>query len=106
MDAPSRIRPVCRRGGPGASVGTPEGIRNVPSPRLDLRLVDTNGAGDALAVGFLASYVLEGCSLTESVDRGQVAARWNPAQRACSGTLVTAEQLDDLVHQAAAAKPS
>jgi hypothetical protein len=80
---------ICGR---GASIGTPDAIRDFPTPGLDLPLVDTNGAGDALAVGFLASYVLEGRSLKESVERGQVSARWNCAQRASSSTLVTAEQ--------------
>ena len=34
-------------------------------------MIDTNGAGDALAVGFLSSYVLDGYSLRDSVARGR-----------------------------------
>jgi sugar/nucleoside kinase (ribokinase family) len=36
--------------------------------------IDTNGAGDSLAVGFLVSRVLEGSSLEESIRRGQITA--------------------------------
>ena len=41
----------------------------------DLPVIDTNGAGDGLAVGFLVSHVLEGRSLEESILRGQLTAR-------------------------------
>lgn len=58
--------------------------------------VDTNGAGDALAVGFLAGYVLDGRPLEEAVRRGQVAARWACAQGSSSAPLITATQLDQL----------
>ena len=78
---------ICGRASEGgASVGTPDGIRDFPPPRLGLPVVDTNGAGDALAVGFLTSYVIEGRPLGESVERGQVAARWNCAQKASRGS--------------------
>ena len=52
------------------------------------------GAGDALAVGFLVSYVLGGCSLDDAVLRGQIAARHTCAQRASSSHLITAEALE------------
>ena len=47
-------------------------------------MVDTNGAGDALAVGFLVAHELEGRPVEEAVLRGQLAARWTCAQRATS----------------------
>jgi sugar/nucleoside kinase (ribokinase family) len=56
-------------------------------------VIDTNGAGDGLAVGFLSSYVLEGYSLQESVRRGQIVARYTCTQRATSSHLITREQL-------------
>jgi sugar/nucleoside kinase (ribokinase family) len=51
-------------------------VRHYPVPPLDLPVVDSNGAGDSLAVGFLDAYVLDGTDLAEAVLRGQVAARW------------------------------
>ena len=56
--------------------------------------IDTNGAGDGLAVGFLTSYVQEGYSLQGSIQRGQTAARHTCTQRASSSSLITAEQLE------------
>jgi sugar/nucleoside kinase (ribokinase family) len=64
--------------------------------QLDLPVVDTNGAGDALAVGFLTARVLEGRPLAEAAQRGQVAARWVCGQRSSSGPLITAAELDRL----------
>jgi sugar/nucleoside kinase (ribokinase family) len=52
-------------------------------------VVDTNGAGDGLAVGFLSSYVLEGYSLEESIKRGQIAARYTCTQKATTASLIT-----------------
>jgi sugar/nucleoside kinase (ribokinase family) len=66
-------------------------------PGIELPVVDTNGAGDALAVGFLTAHQLEGRPVEESVLRGQLAARWTCAQAADSGSPITAEQLEDLV---------
>ena len=53
----------------------PTGIRVYPPPRVDLPVVDTNGAGDALAVGFLVAHELEGRPVEEAVQRGQLAAQ-------------------------------
>ena len=91
---------VCGRGGLGVAIATSDGIRVYPPPRIDLPVVDTNGAGDALAVGFLAAHVLEGRPVEEAVQRGQLAARWTCAQRASSSNLVTSGQLEELVIEA------
>ena len=85
---------VSGRGALGCAVGTAAGIRLLPPVPLDLPVVDTNGAGDGLAVGVLAGYVFDGRPLDEAVRRGQIAARWTCAQRACSSELITPEQLD------------
>jgi sugar/nucleoside kinase (ribokinase family) len=58
-------------------------------------VIDTNGAGDGLAVGFLSSYVLEGYSVEESIKRGQIAARYTCAQMAASSSLITAGKMAD-----------
>lgn len=94
---------VCGRGGLGVAIATTEGIRVYPPPRVDLPVIDTNGAGDALAVGFLVAHELEGRPVEEAVQRGQLAARWTCAQRASSSDLVTREQLEDLVAEATGA---
>ena len=60
----------------------------------------TNGAGDALAVGFLVAHVLQGHSIAEAVQRGQFRARRTCAQRASSNDLITAERLAALLGRA------
>ncbi len=85
---------VAGMGSEGCALGTSAGITRVapePSPRP---VVDTNGAGDALAVGFLVSHVLEGRSLPESIRRGQLAARHCCTLRGTSEGLITAPELE------------
>jgi sugar/nucleoside kinase (ribokinase family) len=81
-------------GGRGCAMGTAEGIETFAPVEMEVPVVDTNGAGDGLAVGFLTSYVLEGYSLQDSVLRGQIAARHTCALRASSSDLITAEQME------------
>lgn len=90
---PGRIV-VSGLGAKGAAVGSEDGIRFLPPVSLDLPVVDTNGAGDGLAVGFLTSYVLEKRPLIESVNRGQIVARYTCAQRATTDTLIKQEMLE------------
>jgi sugar/nucleoside kinase (ribokinase family) len=56
-------------------------VQVFPPPASDLPIVDTNGAGDALAVGFLSGYVLDGLSPEAALLQGQLAARTTCAQR-------------------------
>ena len=90
----SRQIVVVGRGAEGCALGTNEGVRHFEPVPLDGLVVDTNGAGDGLAVGFLSSYVLDGFSLEDSIRRGQIAARYTCTQRASSSNLISAEQLD------------
>ncbi len=90
---------VVGMGAHGCAVGTATGINFFPPPHLDLPVIDTNGAGDSLAVGFLSSYVLEGRPLTESIIRGQIAARHACSLRATSDGLISAAQLEAYAHQ-------
>jgi sugar/nucleoside kinase (ribokinase family) len=57
-------------------------------------VIDTNGAGDGLAVGVLSSYVLAGYSLEDSIRRGQITARYTCTQNASSAHLITPDQLE------------
>jgi acarbose 7IV-phosphotransferase len=90
---------ICGRGGLGAAVASADGIEVFPPPRVTLPIVDTNGAGDALAVGFLDARYFRDCSIADSISYGQLAARWTCAQRADSSRLVTRDQLTDLAAQ-------
>lgn len=90
---PERIV-VAGLGAQGCVLGTREGITRYPPEPSDLPVVDTNGAGDSLAVGFLVSHVLEGRPLEECVRRGQLAARHCCALRATTDGLIRAEELD------------
>ncbi|HWQ46120.1 MAG TPA: carbohydrate kinase family protein [Longilinea sp.] len=83
-------------GAKGCALGTQAGIQYFPPPALELPVIDTNGAGDGLAVGFLTSRVLEDRSLEESIRRGQVTARYSCSIKASTDQLITREELDRL----------
>lgn len=85
---------VSGMGNQGCALGKSEAIHFFPAVALPEAVVDTNGAGDALAVGFLDSYVLDGASLETSVLRGQLAARHMCARRATSAEGMTRAELD------------
>jgi sugar/nucleoside kinase (ribokinase family) len=84
---------VAGMGAQGCGLATKEGNQFFSAINLDAPVIDTNGAGDSLAVGFLSSYILDGYPLSESVLRGQIAARHTCTQKAASSTLITSEQL-------------
>ncbi len=85
---------VVGMGAQGCAVGDRSGTRYFPPVALAQPVVDTNGAGDGLAVGFLTSYVLEGRPVAESVRRGQFVARHTCTLRGTSDGLLTAAQLE------------
>jgi sugar/nucleoside kinase (ribokinase family) len=81
-------------GAQGCALGTVDGIEFFPPVEMAAPVIDTNGAGDSLAVGFLTSFVLDGYSLRDSILRGQIAARHSCTLKASSSNLITREQLD------------
>ena len=83
-------------GAHGCLVGSDDGITAHLPVDLPFPVVDTNGAGDSLAAGFLSSHVLLGLDLATSVHRGQLAARWCCTLRGTSRGLLTREGLDAL----------
>ncbi|AKI97498.1 carbohydrate kinase family protein [Kosmotoga pacifica] len=85
---------VSGMGKKGCVLGTKAGIKFYPAVELDDPVVDTTGAGDSLAVGFLSSYFLDGYSLEDSILRGQIAARYCCSKKASSSELITKEKLD------------
>lgn len=84
----------------GCLLGTREDLHWFPAETLDRPVVDTNGAGDSLAVGFLTAHVLEGRPLAEAVHRGQLAARHACTLRGTSDGLISAQELDVLAQRA------
>ena len=80
-------------GDQGCALGTAQGRVRYPPVDSALPVVDTNGAGDALAVGFLWGHVLQGYDLKTSIRLGQVSARHTCAQKASTSTLITREAL-------------
>lgn len=85
---------VAGMGAEGCALGTQKGIEFYPAVEMELPVIDTNGAGDALAVGFLSSYILDGYCLEDSILRGQIAARHTCAQKASSSSLVTSQDME------------
>ncbi len=87
---------VAGMGGRGCALGSSKGVRLFPPAELHLPVVDANGAGDALAVGCLDAWALQGLPPEEAVRRGQLAARFKCSIRSSSSTLITREELDRL----------
>lgn len=87
---------VCGMGASGCALGTQNGIQFFPAIDLESPVIDTNGAGDSLAVGFLTSYIFDGFSLEASIVRGQIAARYTCSLKASSSDLIDRETLDTL----------
>ncbi len=85
---------VAGMGKNGCALGTKEGIRRFPSVEFGPPVVDTTGAGDSLAAGFLTSRYFHGYSLEESILRGQIAARFACSVKGDSSRLIEARQLD------------
>jgi sugar/nucleoside kinase (ribokinase family) len=77
----------------GAILGHGSTIRRIPAVESAAPVVDTNGAGDALATGFLTSLLFDGCTPEEAVMRGQRAARVCCAQRAAAKRFATRAEL-------------
>jgi sugar/nucleoside kinase (ribokinase family) len=90
---PSQIV-IVGMGAQGCAVGTQEGIEFFPAVEMEASVIDTNGAGDGLAVGFLSSFVLDNYSLRDSILRGQITARYTCTQKASSSNLITPEKLE------------
>lgn len=67
-----------------------------PTTGTEREIVDTNGAGDSLAVGIASGMLLDGLGVDAAVRRGQLCARWCCSLRATSDGLLSRAQLDAL----------
>lgn len=84
-------------GSEGCVVGSREGVwYESPVNIIEDPVIDTNGAGDSLGVGFLSSYFIEGYSLDDSIKRGQIAARHICGIKASSSNLIRKTRLNEL----------
>ncbi|ACL69727.1 carbohydrate kinase family protein [Halothermothrix orenii] len=90
---PDRIV-ICGMGDKGCALGTEQGIKFYKALDMLEPVVDTNGAGDGLAVGFLSSYFIDGFSLEDSILRGQIVARYTCTKKATSSELITGDKLN------------
>jgi acarbose 7IV-phosphotransferase len=90
---------VAGMGARGCALATTAGYRTFAPEQLAAPVVDTNGAGDALAVGFLDAWALEGREPAEAVRRGQLAARHACTLRGTSAGLITRAELLRLTGQ-------
>lgn len=90
---------IAGMGEQGCAVGAAHQIVHYPALSLDLPVIDTNGAGDSLAVGYLTARVMDGCLPKESALRGQLAARFCCAQDASSEQLMTRNLLSEYLEQ-------
>jgi sugar/nucleoside kinase (ribokinase family) len=61
---------------------------------MEAAVIDTNGAGDGLATGFLSGFYLEQMPVEESIRRGQIVARYTCTQKADTSHLLSRSQLD------------
>lgn len=86
---------VVGQGSKGCILGTKGQISYFPSIDLPGEIIDTNGAGDGLATGFLASYFIDRYGLEDSILRGQIMARYTCTQKADSANLLSMEQMDE-----------
>lgn len=67
-----------------------------PASGAEPDIVDTNGAGDSLAVGIASGLVLDGLSLEQAVRRGLLCARWCCTLRGTSDGLLSRDRLRTL----------
>lgn len=86
---------VVGMGSRGCALGTKDGLTFFDPLQLEAPVIDSNGAGDGLAVGFLSSYFLDGYSLEAAIRRGQLTARYTCTQKASSSGLISKLQLDN-----------
>ena len=82
---------ICGMGAQGCAVGTQDGIEYFEVIEIPGKIVDTNGAGDGLAVGFLSGYYFEKSGIEESIFRAQIVARYTCTLKATTSHLISQE---------------
>lgn len=88
---------ISGRGEKGVAVGTKDGIQYFEPIKMNHKIIDTNGAGDGLAVGFLTGYFFENLGLEKSIEAGQTVARYTCGLKANSSDLMNRELLNSFL---------
>lgn len=84
---------ICGMGARGCAACRKGEITYFPSVELDTPVIDSNGAGDGLATGFLSSHILQREPFEDAILKGQITARNICTQKASSSNLITPELL-------------
>jgi sugar/nucleoside kinase (ribokinase family) len=87
---------VVGAGAAGCQVVCDGRVRRFDALDLDEPIVDTNGAGDNLAMGFLVARIIDRLPLERVVRRAQLGARWICTQRGDEKAPLARAQLDRL----------
>ncbi len=87
---------IAGNGDKGCIIGTKQGIEKYPPPDINLKVTDTNGAGDSLATGFLSSYYFDGYNIPESIFRAQINARYTCSLNSEPANMLAINELDRL----------
>jgi sugar/nucleoside kinase (ribokinase family) len=95
----NHLKMLCGRGSKGCIYADKDKILYFDAVEIERPVIDTNGAGDSLAVGFLSSYLLNGYNLQDAVLRGQIAARYCCSIKANTDDLIDRDLLDKYFHE-------
>ncbi len=87
---------VCGMGARGAALGRGDSVRVFAAEDLPLPLLDSNGAGDSLAMGYLLARFFEGYGDEDALLRGQLLARHTCSLEGRSDGLIRRAELDRL----------
>jgi acarbose 7IV-phosphotransferase len=99
LEMSPHLKILCGRNSEGCIYADKDGVHYHKAVELDRPIVDTNGAGDSLAVGFLSSHLLEGYTIDDSILRGQIAARYCCSLKATTDDLIDKALLDEYFQQ-------
>jgi sugar/nucleoside kinase (ribokinase family) len=93
------LQMVVGMGDKGCAYADQKGVKFYPPVEMiNHPVIDTNGAGDSLAIGFLSSYLLENYGIEESILRGQIIARYTCGIKANTDLLMYKNQLEEKFH--------
>lgn len=91
---------VSGMGSRGCATAYKGSVRFFAPVSLEKPVIDTNGAGDSLATGFLYAFINLGLSLEESQLAGQISARWTCGLKGTSQGLIKAFELHEFLLRA------
>lgn len=87
-------------GSKGCALGYKNSIAYYPPVEIIQEpIIDTNGAGDGLVVGFLSSFLFDGYSIEDSIQRGQIVARYNCTIKGSTSKLIKKQELNDFFNK-------